>query len=338
MGTAMSSSARQGGYRAKLRALVREHFGVDGASVDAGSVDVEPGGFPGGATLRLGPRGWVLAGGEAARSLGGALAWARQFEVSDLHVLVDDADAAGAMARQAQAFVAPPMVWRVDGRALVPAPAAELAPERSLPSAAEPFRALFADAGADPVAEDGLLLAEVLGLEVARVGADGVLEVGVGKHDREAQKLMHPDVQPFDALVAAVEAVRELRTPDAPTHPMNQLAAARWLRAVVCKRPELVGASGLRPVSSTLPLTDLRLPSPAAATGNDATGDGVTVVCSTGVDLALVPVAADVRLRHPGRLVLVVPEIDAHPVTHSLAAALREPATVVTVPADWRRL
>jgi hypothetical protein len=52
----------------------------------------------------------------------------------------------------------------------------------------------------------------------------------------------------------------------------------------------------------------------------------------------LVPLATDARLadgRNP-RLVLAVPEGDDHPVTRRLAAALVEPAEVVTVPADWR--
>lgn len=301
---------------------MRDNFGFDAAG--------DPGGFPGGATLRdsSAGRGWVLG-----ETLGGALAWAHHFGVEELHVLGEDT--AGAMARQAAAFALPLTVWQVSGRSVTPAVAAPLPGVPPVPAAVEPFRSVFADAGAEVVEEDGLLVAEVLGLEVARVGADGVMEVGVGKHDREAQKLMHPDRQPVDALVAAVAAVRELRTPEAAVHPMNQLAAARWLRAVVCARPSLVGASALAPVPSTVPRPDLRLPSPAAAVGE---ADGVTVVCSTGIDIDLVPTAADVRLRHPGRLVLVVPEIDAHPVTLALAAALKDPAEVVTVPADWRRL
>jgi hypothetical protein len=50
-----------------------------------------------------------------------------------------------------------------------------------------------------------------------------------------------------------------------------------------------------------------------------------------GIDLDLVPTAADVRLAAglPGaRLVLAVPERDDHPVTRALAAMLTEPAEV----------
>jgi hypothetical protein len=63
------------------------------------------------------------------------------------------------------------------------------------------------------------------------------------------------------------------------------------------------------------------------------------VVASTGIDLDLVPAAADARAadpRHPA-LVIAVPARDDHPVTRALAAALTLPATVVTVPDDWRR-
>ena len=56
----------------------------------------------------------------------------------------------------------------------------------------------------------------------------------------------------------------------------------------------------------------------------------MVVVTSTGIDLDLVPTAADLRLAHaPGaRLVLAVPERDAHPVTRRLAGELVEPAEV----------
>jgi hypothetical protein len=64
-------------------------------------------------------------------------------------------------------------------------------------------------------------------------------------------------------------------------------------------------------------------------------------VCSSGIDLNLVPAAADAWLadgRDGCRLIIAVPSGDDHPVTRDLAAALREPATVVTVPADWNAL
>jgi len=333
---------------------VRDNFAGEGADGDAST-------FPGGASLRSadGRRGWVLADEHAHRALGAALIWARQFDIAELHVLVDDADAPGALARRAGEFLAPPVVWQVVGREIVavePTAAAgagagtgagagagagtEAGAEAGTEAGAdESFVSMLASAGAEPVVEHGALVGEVLGLEVARV-VDGQLEVGVGKHDREAQKLMHADRPTYESLVAAVAAVRAVRFAGAQPHQMNQLAAERWLRAVVCARPALVGAASLRPVSSTVPRPDLRISAPAPALGEDADGQPVVVVCSVGIDVDLVPVAADARLVHSpeARLVLVVPEVDAHPVTYSLAAALRRPAEVVTVPADWRSL
>jgi hypothetical protein len=86
--------------------------------------------------------------------------------------------------------------------------------------------------------------------------------------------------------------------------------------------------------------TDLRQPAPAPAGGVDLSGRPIVVVCSTGIDVDLVPAAADARLSdgRDARLVLVVPEGDDHPVTHALAAALADPAEVVTLPGDWRAL
>jgi hypothetical protein len=69
-----------------------------------------------------------------------------------------------------------------------------------------------------------------------------------------------------------------------------------------------------------------------------ATGPDAVLVCSVGVDLDLVPAAAEARLAlaSDARLLLVVPERDDHPVTRALAARLKQPAEVVAVSGDWR--
>jgi hypothetical protein len=295
--------------------------------------------FPGGATLREGDRGWVLAKEEPDRALGRAMAWARGNEITDLHVVVNEA--AGALARRAAAFTHPPVVWLASGDELTQAAAEPLALPAPLPPELEPYVEVVRAAGADPVVEHGVLIGEVLGLEVVRIVADetGVdVQVGVGKHDREAQRLVHGDRSPIDALADAVSAVRERRRAGAPAHPANQLAAERWLRRVVIADPGIVGAARLEAVAPPRLRDDLRVPNPAPAAGEDAEGGPVLVVCSTGIDLALVPSAVDARLldgRDP-RLVLVLPEGDDHPVTRDLAGALREPAEIVTVARDWR--
>ncbi|MFP5377158.1 MAG: hypothetical protein ACLGIO_10330 [Acidimicrobiia bacterium] len=301
--------------------------------------DVGP--FPGGAAARAGATGWVLADERPERALGAALAWSRQAGVGDLHVLAERAS--GLLARRAGAFSPAPAVWRVEGSSVGPAPPEPVGAEPEPAPGAEAFVPLLLDAGADPVVEAGVLRGEVLGLEVARVvaGEEGPrLEVGVGQADREAQRLVHGDRPTAEALRRAVAAVREVRRPDAPEHQVNRLAAERWMRAILLRRPDLVGARHLEAVPSPVARTDLRQAAPAPAAGVDRQGRPLLVVCSTGIDVDLVPAAADARLadgRQP-RLVLVVPEADDHPLTRWLAARLVPPAEVVALAGDWRRL
>ena len=60
-----------------------------------------------------------------------------------------------------------------------------------------------------------------LGLEVARAVVDDhgpMLEVGVGKHDRQAQGMVHGDEPTTAALARAVAMVKGHRRADAPHH------------------------------------------------------------------------------------------------------------------------
>lgn len=298
--------------------------------------------FPGGATLRSGPAGWALVGAEhPARGLGGALAWARQHSVSDLHVLIDDADAAAVVARRAGQFRRPASVWVVEGRTLSAAHAAPPATFGPPPPTAELFRPLLAAAGTEVVTEQGELLGEVRGLEVARIVSDGNdarLEIGVGRFDREAFALMNADLDDGVALAKAVATVRDLRRADALRHPLNQLVPERWLRSDLLTDPGRVGAASLEPVESAVPRRNLTEPAPATAVGVDGDGRPIVVTCSSGVDLDLVPTAADDRLAHcpEARLVVALPGRDMLPVTEALAAALVDRAEIVTVADGWR--
>jgi hypothetical protein len=80
---------------------------------------------------------------------------------------------------------------------------------------------------------------------------------------------------------------------------------------------------------------NLKDPVPCVATGTALHGGPVVVVCSTGVDLDLVPFALDARAMHApsAELVLVVPQRDASPVTAALAAAAVQPPRIVA----WTR-
>ena len=324
---------------AKLGALVRDHWGeadrtpvVFGAG--AGLVEATPDGA-------TGSTAWVLADDQPHRVLGPALAWARAQRATALHVLVDD-DAAGVVARRAPAFVEAPRVWRVRGRAVEPAAAAPYPEPDPGPTEVDDLVTLLEASGVDVVVEHGEVVGEVLGLEIARVvvpdDAPPRLEVGVGRHDREAFAMIHGDLPTPDALMSVIDAVLAQRRPGASPHPLNRLAAERWLRALLVERPGLVGARSLRPVDPPVPRDNVKDAAPAPTLGESEDGTTVVVVCSAGIDLDLVPGAADARSWHApeARLVLVVPERDDHPVTRALAAALTVPAEIVTVAGDWR--
>lgn len=285
--------------------------------------------------------GWVLPDGRARASLGPALAWARQAEVTTLHVVVDEPEAAGVLARQATSFAPAPTVWGVEDTTLVRAVPLPL-PEVMPPPEAPDLEVCLVEAGLELVAGDGVLLGEVLGLEVARIvaGEDGepVLEVGIGRFDREVGAMTHGHLPPEERLARVVEMVAEHRRPGAPPHPLNQLVPERWLRSVLVNDPGLVGSPLLHPVSSARDRGNLLEMGRATAVGIDRVGDPLVVVCSTGVDLDLVPGAADDRVLHveEGRLLIVVPARDALPVTQALGCQLFDRAEVVPLDGEWR--
>ncbi len=301
--------------------------------------------FPGGATLTdADGRGWVLVDEPDAGRFGPALVWALRQGVSRVCVLVEASAGAGrqaaaVMARRAPLFSLPIEVLAVEGRALSPVTAAPPLADVPASPSARPLMDVMAAHGVDPVVEYGTVTGEVLGLEVARV-VDDRIEVGVGVHDRQARVGLRPGQDPGCALDEVVALVRRWRRPGARRHPANLISKERWLRAAVLARPSVAGARLLQRRPPAVPVSDLRMTQAAAAAGTDAEGAPVVVVCSTGVDLDLVPTAADHRLTEgkDGRLRVVVPEGDDYPVTHHMAAALRAPAEVVTVPRDWPAL
>jgi hypothetical protein len=288
----------------------------------------------------------------AHRALGAALVWADRQEVDELHVLAD-ADV-GVLARRAQWFAAPrPSIWHVAGdRTAVTLTEAgvEPLPGRREPDPAPELVDALAAAGVEVVTEDGIVRGEVDGLEVARIvhgeTTAGVpidaplLEVGVGAADRELTAMVHGDVSPVAQLARTVGIVRRHRRADAPRHPLNQLVPERWLRAMLVRDPSLVGLGSLAPAEGARPRPNLSDVDVAVARGATPGGEPVVVVCSVGIDVELVPAAADARalLDPDAALWLVVPQRDDHPVTRRLAERLRSPARVLTLPDAWRSL
>jgi hypothetical protein len=331
---------REALLRAKLNALVRRHWGADTGGV--------PAPFPNGAGLRgasAGAAAFVLVDDASVRSLGGVLAWALRHQASEVHLLADSrVEVAGLLARRAQAFALPVKVWRLDPPSLLAAEPAGFSPPPPLPAEAAPFADTLRAAGVEPVVEFGVLTGEVLGLEVARVIVDGGrarLEVGVGSQDRTFHRDLEPNRAPEDVLAEVVALIRRFRTPTGSAHLANSLAGERWLRSVIVAHPDLVGAAFLAPLPPAVPRGDLRTATAAMAAGVDADGRAVVVAASKGIDLDLVPAAADARRASSlvnARLVLALAPADDHPRTRQLADLLRPPAEVVTVPADWKSL
>jgi hypothetical protein len=274
------------------------------------------------------------------------------------------------VARLARAYSQPPTVWQLDGADLGPARPEPLPPEPPLPPEVAGLAGLIASAGAQPVGEHGLLLAEVRGLEVGRVQpgpAGPELLVGVGRHDRQARALISAEAPTLEEgaaeLARVVTDIRARRVSGGASHPATLLSPERWLRAAVLARPELAGARRLAPASPALVRPNLKVRSPAPAVGVDGDGARVAVVCSTGIDPELVPAAADAleaaaaagggpadgpeqagaggtddRAVSGVRLVLALPAGDDIPLVRRAAEQLAAPAEVRAVAGDWRSL
>jgi hypothetical protein len=337
---------------AKLDALVRSRWGEGPRSPEGFALGAALVGPSGGAGDDGATTAWLYIVDVAHRALGAALVWADRQEVDELHVLADAES--GVLARRARWFAPPrPSVWQVVGEGrdvalteAVPAPW----PDHDVPEPPPELVGVLDAAGVEVVTEAGIVRGEVHGLEVARIvvgeSTAGVpldaplLEVGVGAADRELTAMVHGEVAPVDQLARAVEIIRRHRQPNAARHPLNQLVPERWLRAVLVRDPAAIGLATLAPCEGARPRPNLSDVDVAVARGTTTEGAPVVVACSVGIDVELVPAAADARARvaPDAELWLVVPERDDHPVTRRLAERLESPARVVTVPDSWRFL
>jgi len=264
--------------------------------------------------------------------------WADRVGAEELNIVVDDEQASD-LARRALDIDLDVVVWRVDGTDLRRAKAIPALEVPLLSSVEWALAGLISGAGARPVDDHGRLVAEVAGLEVARVVVvDGEVElqVGVGQADRELHSLVHFDMEPDTAMRRAVSAVLEHRRPGAALHPLGIMARERWIRSALVDEPSLVGALTLEPIPPLRPRETVLGNVPSAAMGRSETGASIVVVCSIGVDPDLVPEAADYRRREDAEaeLVIVVPERDRYGVTERMVARL-DRASLHTMVEPW---
>jgi len=327
----------------RAAALVRDHFHLDIAASDwsvfgsTGAIAGDEGrifGFPASAD-QVG--------------LGAVLAWASTHNPTSIEVVFEadeDLDRLAVLARQAKLFKPPINIWQMADNSLhsVSPLSYEIAREPSASALA--LVPLLSNAALEVVVEDGQVIGEIRGLEVARIvepsidegrGVEARVEVGIGRFDREAFALMHSDVSVEEALARVSEQVRQIRRPGAEPHPLNRLARERWLRAQLLMNPDLVGAEELVVAPGAVARGGLKENAVAVAQGVTKEGEPLVVVTSTGVNLEAVVEAADARARlNPSaKLILVVPPSDDFAVTRRIMNLLKQPGQMIPVEGEW---
>jgi hypothetical protein len=260
-------------------------------------------------------------------ALGKALAIADSEGADGLHLIVDANETIAA--RRAGGFAADIHVWRLEGRSLVEARPAPM-PDETVPDVPLEMLGELRAAELDVATEHGIVRGEVLGLEVARIAADPpTLNIGVGIYDQEAFAVINAGQATNVSLARVRDEVLSKRRPGADSHPFNRLVRERWLRALAVRDPSSVGVEELLPVAPLVERGGLKEVRPCAALGHDG-AEPVLVVFSSGIDLDLIPTAAELAVHHqPQRIVLAVAERDRHPVTGRMAALLAWPMTFV---------
>lgn len=307
---------------------------------DTAQKDIDIGNF---AAAQVGSTLWISATPVAqaeqhVSALAAALAWQARSQRTDgavQRIRICDAVAPGLTARRAAYFSLPIDV--LDTRS-TPAMVAAPMPHQQV-VAPHPdhlaFVSMLDEAGSEVVVEHGVVAGEVMGLEVARViDEDGVakLRIGVGAHDREMFKMLHGDVSTVEQLQKVVNTVRNHRQIDAPTHPLNLLAAERAVRSRAIAAPQSLGLLRLRSVEPPLARPNLKDVWPCCALGVDDAGTPTVVVFVSGVDLDIVPFAADARdrLAPAARLLIVTQQRNVLPLQKQIAELLVQPAEFVS--------
>lgn len=284
----------------------------------------------------VGTSGWVLVLESPERGLGPALLWMNKHHLMQVNVIVETG--AEVLARRARLFALDINVWSVVGNELTAATPAPVVPPVAVPAHHLSFEGIIEHAGATVVREHGVLVGEVLGLEVCRVVDDPLtahgarLEIGVGAHDRELFQTINGVSPTVESLSKVVQTVLRHRHAGAERHPLSQLGAERFFRDVLIAKPQLVGAHHLNRAEPPVARSNLKDAIPCVAVG-EASGTALVVVCSAIIDIDLVPFAADARLclEPNADLVLAVAPNNVLPSMTRLANALHHPARFVGV-------
>ena len=325
----LDPARRAGLERSRATAIARDHFGID---LDAATVDAAPFGV----VIDAADRAVVVSSSTDLAVLGGVLVWVGRNARGRVDLVVEHH--AGVHARRAAVLAPDLQLHELAGSDVRDAGVAPITAPHPAPDDITPLVAMIERSGAQAVVEDGIVRAEVAGLEVGRVvtGPDGSsLEVGVGRFDREAGALLHADRPVEPTLVSTIEQVRGHRAPGAVAHPVNRIGRERWLRDLVRVDPALAGITDPELVEPIPPRTSLLEASAAALLGTDA-DRRVLVVFSVGVELGLVPAAADlVAVHQPDEVRFVLPARDRLPYLERLAQRLGVPVSFADIAVPW---
>lgn len=266
--------------------------------------------------------------------LGTVIVWAERNDLSALNVIVDDG--AAQLAAIAHGFADAPAIWQTEDTTLRSAEAVAAA----MPAAPETdeYVDVLTNAGLEVVADHGVWIGELNGLELARVGLlDGSprIDLGVGAYDQFASAAIDPDRDPAEGLRMIIDLVGPHRRAGSEPHPMGRLVRSRWLRAQAVRDPALVGLDALHPVPLLEARPGLQEDQPAAALGSVGEEE-VLVVFAVGLDLGVSETAAGlIGLHQPSRVVVAMPPRDHHDRIRSSLERLSVPASLVAIKGEW---
>lgn len=329
----LDQARREGLERSRALALARDAFAFD---VEQASVAARPFGV----VVAQAQRHLVVVGSDDLAALGGLLMWMDREGIEDPTVVFEHH---GPVQARRLSLLAPQAeVWSLAAGRVEPAVSAPVPEPHPTPDDVAHLVAMIERCGAEPVNEDGIIRAEVAGLEVGRIvtGPSGSsLEVGVGRFDREAGVLLHADRPIEPTLADTVARIANHRRAGAPSDAVNRLARERWLRQLVMNDPALVGIVDPVLVEPIPPRVSLLESVPAAVmgrAGGEADSDRVLVVCSVGVALDLIPSTADLVARHqPDQVRFVLPARDQFSFVERSANRLGLPVRFLNVAVPW---